>query len=146
MKDNTPVEYFKHNGQLIGMCVRGSHSWDKTEFLTDDDNYQQVGLLYYEEGHDVKPHAHYKVPRTVHFTQEVLFCVSGRIVYTFYDADHDWAEITSCELHPNDMLCLFGAGHGAKALEPTRLIEIKQGPFLGAKDKFYYPDKPEAVE
>jgi hypothetical protein len=142
MEKMKTIEHFTHKGQLIGLCVRGAHSWDKTEFLTPDENYQQLGLLNYPGGHTVKPHAHYKIPRTVEFTQEVLLCVSGRIVYTFYDADDNWTEIASCEISAGDILCLFGAGHGAKAIEPTRLIEIKQGPFLGVKDKFFYPDKP----
>jgi hypothetical protein len=142
MNDTKAIEYFRHKGQLVGMCIRGTHAWDKTGFLTPDENYQQVGLLHYPGGHAVKPHAHHKVDRTVRFTQEVLFCVSGRIVYTFYDAEDNWSEICSCEITANDVLCLFGAGHGARALEPTRLIEIKQGPFMGAADKFYYPDKP----
>jgi hypothetical protein len=134
------IEYFRHKDKLIGMCVRKYHNWQETTFLTPDDNYQQIGLLAYGANHMVKPHAHYKVPRNVNFTQEVLLCVSGRIVYTFYDEEDNWQELASCELTAGDLLCLFGAGHGGKALEPTRLIEIKQGPFLGVQDKYYYPE------
>ena len=147
MKQNeqraTGIELIMHKDQIVGLCIRKEHTWENTEFLTPDNFYQQIGLLYYGEKHDVKAHAHYKVPRTVNFTQEMLFCVSGRIVYTFYDVEENWREIASCELTGGDVLCLFGAGHGGKALEPTRLIEVKQGPFLGVKDKFYYPDKGE---
>ena len=137
------VEIFEHEGKIIGMCIRSSHEWNKTEFLTPDDFYQQLGLLLYDKDYEVKAHAHYKVPRTVNYTCEVLFCVSGRIVYTFYDEKDNWRKLCSCELTDGDVLCLFGAGHGGKALEPTRLIEVKQGPFLGTKDKFFYPDRPE---
>lgn len=141
-KDTMPgIERFEHKGKMIGMCIRRSHTWDKTEFLTPDDYYQQLGLLAYPENHVVKPHAHYKVPREVNFTQEVLLCISGRIVYTFYAEDEDWRELCSCEITAGDILCLFGAGHGGKALEPTRLVEIKQGPFLGVQDKYYYPER-----
>ncbi len=135
------IELIKHKDKLIGLCIRKNHEWEKTEFLTSDDFFQQIGLLYYDTGQDVKAHAHYKVPRTVDFTQEVLFCISGRILFTFYDAEDNWRNLESCELTGGDVLCLFGVGHGAKALEPTRLIEVKQGPFLGEKDKYYYPDQ-----
>jgi hypothetical protein len=134
------IEYFHHRDELIGLCVRGSHRWDRTEFLTPDGFYQQLGLLAYDGDERVRPHAHHRVPRTVDATMEVLFCVSGRIEYTFYDAENDWKEICRCLLEPGDTLCLFGAGHGGRALEPTRLIEVKQGPFLGARDKYYYPE------
>lgn len=135
------IEIFEHEGKTIGLCIRSSHKWDKTEFLTPDSFYQQLGLLFYDKDYEVKAHAHYKVPRTVNYTSEVLFCISGRIVYTFYDEKNNWQELCSCELTDGDTLCLFGAGHGGKALEPTRLIEVKQGPFLGVKDKFYYPEQ-----
>jgi hypothetical protein len=128
--DSGGIEYFQHNGELIGLCVRKTHNWTETIFLTPDHLFQQIGLLYYDRNSDVKPHAHHKLQRTVDVTMEVLFCVSGRIVYTFYDIEKGWEEINSCELTGGDLLCLFGAGHGGKAIEPTRLIEVKQGPFL----------------
>ena len=137
------IEYIKHKNELIGLCIRSYHIWDETNFLTPDNFFQQIGLLYYDSGHNVKPHAHNIVPRLVDVTQEILFCISGRIVYTFYDQDDNWIEIANCEIKTGDIICLFGAGHGGKALEPTRLIEVKQGPFLGAKDKFFYPNKSE---
>jgi hypothetical protein len=138
--DSNGIEFLRHNGELIGLCVRKQHTWKKTTFLTPDHLYQQIGLLYYDRNSDVRPHAHHRLPRTVDVTMEVLFCVSGRIVYTFYDIKKKWKEISSCELTGGDLLCLFGAGHGGRALEPTRLIEVKQGPFLGVNDKYYYPE------
>ena len=85
LQNKDGVEYIEHKGQLVGLCIRKYHNWRKTKFLTPDNFFQQLGLLYYESGHKVKPHAHYKIPRTVDVTQEVLLCVSGRIIYTFYD-------------------------------------------------------------
>ena len=137
----TGIEFIEHNGQLIGLCIRAGHNWSKTNFLTSDDVPQQIGLLFYDEAHSVRPHAHHKTPRTVNFTTEVLFCVSGRIVYTFYDPANNWSEISSCELRRGDILCLFGAGHGARTLEPTKLIEVKQGPYLAAGDKYFCPQQ-----
>ncbi|MBC8484724.1 MAG: hypothetical protein H8D45_01620 [Bacteroidetes bacterium] len=142
-ENNRGVEYIEHKGEIIGLCIRNYHKWDETKFLTSDDFFLQIGLLYYNEGQIVNPHAHHKVPRLIDITQEVLFCIYGRIVYTFYDQDDNWREIASYEISGGDLICLFGAGHGGKALEPTRLIEVKQGPFLGTKDKFFCPDIPE---
>ena len=142
---NNGIEQIEHEGKIIGLCVRSHAKWNKTSFLTSDDLFLQIGLLYYNEDASVKPHAHYRVPRSIDITQEVLYCISGRILYTFYDQNNNWDEITSCEITTGDLICLFGAGHGGKALEPTRLIEVKQGPFMGVKDKFFYPYKPEKI-
>lgn len=135
------IEVIQYKGKVIGLCVRNYFKWDETKFLVEDDFYQQIGLLFYKKGEIVRAHAHRKIPRTVNFTTEVLFCVSGRIVYTFYDEKENWRKINSCELTSSDLLCLFGAGHGGKALEPTRLIEVKQGPYLGPQDKFFSPER-----
>jgi len=140
-KKDDGIKVIEHNGEMVGMCIKAGHNWEKTEFLTSDDMSQQLGLLAYDREHSVKPHAHHKVPRTINYTSEVLFCVSGKIVYTFYDPKNDWAKIDSCQLQKGDTLCLFGAGHGARAIEPTKLIEIKQGPYLGTKDKYFYPEE-----
>jgi hypothetical protein len=135
------IEVFEHKGKMIGLCVRSFHKWDKTEFVTPDNFYQQLGLLFFDKDYQVKAHAHYKVPRTVNYTSEVLFCISGRIVFTFYDEKNNWQELCSCELTGGDVLCICDAGHGARVLEPTWLIEVKQGPYLGVKEKFYCPQQ-----
>ena len=127
----------KQNTKYDLICIVSDNITDKAK-----ENllvlYDEVIVL--KEGQVIRPHAHHRIPRTVNFTTEVLFCVSGRIVYTFYDEKENWGEISSCELTSGDLLCLFGAGHGGKSLEPTRLIEVKQGPYLAARDNFFYPE------
>lgn len=134
------IEIIQYKGEMIGLCIRNYSNWEETKFLTADDSPQQIGLLAYEKDQIVRPHAHHKTSRTIYFTTEVLFCVSGRIVYTFFDEKKNWSKIASCELTKGDLLCLFGAGHGAVALESTRLIEVKQGPFIKSKDKYFRPE------
>jgi hypothetical protein len=135
------IEYFKHNDRLIALCIRHDHTWRQTNFLTPDSFYQQIGLLNYAENDIIRVHAHREIPRTVHYTSEVLLCVSGRVLFSFYNVNEDWKEISSCELTAGDVLCLFNIGHGAKIIEPARLIEIKQGPFLGVNEKYYMDEE-----
>ena len=38
-------------------------------------------------------------------------------------------------LSKGDIIILFQGGHGFKILEETKIIEIKQGPYVESKDK-----------
>jgi mannose-6-phosphate isomerase-like protein (cupin superfamily) len=51
----------------------------------------------------------------------------------FYDEDD--AYFTSRELKTGDVILLASGGHGFEFLEETELIEVKQGPYAGDKDK-----------
>ena len=39
------------------------------------------------------------------------------------------------ELKAGDVAVLFSGGHGFEILEDTLMLEIKQGPYAGTKDK-----------
>ena len=38
-------------------------------------------------------------------------------------------------LHEGDLVLLSEGGHGIEVIEEARIIEVKQGPFVGGKDK-----------
>ncbi|MDR0799851.1 MAG: hypothetical protein LBN18_08850 [Dysgonamonadaceae bacterium] len=71
--------------------------------------------------------------RKVELTQEVLFIKSGKIRVDFYDDDRSYLE--SRILYPGDVILLANGGHGFKMLEPSEMIEVKQGPYCGELDK-----------
>jgi mannose-6-phosphate isomerase-like protein (cupin superfamily) len=85
------------------------------------------------EGYIIAPHRHNIVPREVHLTQEVLVIKSGKIRVDFYDNDQNYIE--SSILYQGDVILLADGGHGFKMLEPTEMIEVKQGPYCGERDK-----------
>jgi mannose-6-phosphate isomerase-like protein (cupin superfamily) len=82
------------------------------------------------------PHVHTPVPREVHYTNEVLFIKSGRVRVDFYDDDQTYLE--SRVLETCDVILLAYGGHGFEMLEPTEIIEVKQGPYAGEQDKFRF--------
>lgn len=84
-------------------------------------------------GYEIKPHRHNLVPREVHLTQEVLFIKSGKVRVDFYDNDQVYLE--SRILFAGDVILLSDGGHGFKMLEPSEIIEVKQGPYCGEMDK-----------
>jgi len=137
------IEYYWHKNYLIGIRLHGDHRWDQMRFLTADDLPMQLGLLYYDdETEHIRPHAHHKIRRAIEYTAEVLVCIEGKMNFHFYDPAKEWEVLFSLIIKKGDVLCIYtGAGHGGAPIEPTRLIEIKQGPYFGMKEKFFFPDK-----
>ena len=65
--------------------------------------------------------------------QEVLYIKSGKVRVDFYDNDQVYLE--SRILFAGDVILLSDGGHGFKMLEPSEIIEVKQGPYCGEMDK-----------
>ena len=80
------------------------------------------------------------MPREVQFTKEVLFIKSGKVRVDFYDDDQNYLE--SRILHQGDVILLAFGGHGFEILEPTEMIEVKQGPYAGEADKTRFTPIP----
>ena len=121
------------SGRLIALVLRSSYEKQGIEFFTPNDFSQQLGYMNRPEGYVIPPHVHNPVPREVQYTKEVLFVKSGRVRVDFYDDDQTYLE--SRVLETGDVILLAYGGHGFEMLEPTEMIEVKQGPYAGDKDK-----------
>jgi hypothetical protein len=71
--------------------------------------------------------------REVHLTQEVLFIKSGQVRVDFYDDEQTYLQ--SRMLFAGDVILLANGGHGFEMIEPSEMIEVKQGPYCGERDK-----------
>lgn len=62
----------------------------------------------------------------------------------FYDNEQNYIE--SSILETGDVLLLADGGHGFKMPEPSEMIEVKQGPYCGERDKVrFHPIEDEKV-
>ena len=59
--------------------------------------------------------------------------MSGRLRVDFYSEEERYIESTILE--KGDVILLTYGGHGFEMLEPTEIIEVKQGPYAGDQDK-----------
>ncbi|KKU44705.1 MAG: hypothetical protein UX62_C0051G0005 [Microgenomates group bacterium GW2011_GWA2_46_7] len=62
--------------------------------------------------------------------------------YTATIYDYGWNVIKEVVLNQGDILLQVSGGHGFDVLEPSYLIEIKQGPFPGDKLMKFYKEEP----
>ena len=122
-----------HLGHQFAIILRSSFYSDGIEFFTPSDYSQQLGYMNRPKGYVIPPHVHNPVPREVQFTKEVLFIKSGRVRIDFYDDDQNYFE--SRIVVQGDVVLLAFGGHGFEMLEPTEMIEVKQGPYAGDADK-----------
>jgi mannose-6-phosphate isomerase-like protein (cupin superfamily) len=127
------IERITHGGTLIAIIIPVGFRRDGIEFFTPDDFSQQIAYMNRPAGHRIPPHVHNPVRREVTNTLEVLFVRSGRVRVDFYSAGSDF--IGDRTLATGDVILLASGGHGFTMLEPTEMIEVKQGPYAGDADK-----------
>jgi mannose-6-phosphate isomerase-like protein (cupin superfamily) len=129
------IERIVHENRELALIIR--HSFRKTgvEFFTPGAYSQQLGYMNRPAGYVVSPHVHNAVNREVKYTNEVLFVRSGRVRVDLYTEAHEYLESTIIE--EGDVILLAHGGHGLEMLEPTEIIEVKQGPYTGDQDKTF---------
>ena len=127
------VEQITHDSNLLAIIVYSNYTKDGIEFFTPDDFSQQLAYMNRPEGYRIAPHVHNEVSRQVTNTLEVLFVRKGKVKVDFYSDDKEFV----CErtIETGDVILLSSGGHGFTMLEPTEMIEVKQGPYAGDLDK-----------
>lgn len=127
------IQRIVHAGRELALIIRHSFQKDGIEFFTPSEYSQQIGYMKRASGYVIAPHVHNPVPREVQYTKEVLFIKSGKVRVDFYSDDQEYLESTVLE--QGDVILLAFGGHGFEMLDETEIIEVKQGPYAGDRDK-----------
>ncbi len=127
------VERVTSGDVLLAIILRSGYSRDGIEFFTPNDFSQQLAYMNRPSGYKISPHVHNKIQREVFYTQEVLFVRKGKVRVDFYDDTR--TIVDERILQTGDVILLASGGHGFEMLEPTEMIEVKQGPYVGEHDK-----------
>ncbi len=128
-------EKIKSGKKLLAIIIRKGFGEEGINFLTEPEDPFQIGVLNHKKGYVVEPHIHNKLIKKNNLNQEFLFIISGEIVAKFYDGNK---LIKTTTLQEGDALLQVEGGHGFKMLKPSKIIEVKQGPFYGTeKEKSY---------
>lgn len=128
MTNLVPIDF---DGERYALVFVNQSLSEGVHFLTPDDMPLQVGMLIHPTGKHIKPHVHRPLDKTVHSTYEVLYVIEGRIEVQFYARN---GEYRGCQqLSSGDFILLMNGGHGLTVLESCRIMEVKQGPYLGVE-------------
>jgi quercetin dioxygenase-like cupin family protein len=126
------VEAIQHEGRTFARLMRGGEWSEGLQFFSDDSDFLQVGKWSYPAGKELPAHYHNEVPRQVLKTQEVVYVVSGALEAHILTASGEL--VTKLHLSAGDLLVVLDGAHGYHILEDdTRVIEIKNGPYMGAE-------------
>ena len=128
-----PLVRVMHEEQLLAVIVRNDFREPGITFFTEDELSQQMGFMCHPAGKVIEPHLHNHIARSVNYTQEALFIRRGRIRVDFYSDAKRY--LVSHVLQSGDVILLISGGHGFEVLEEVEMIEVKQGPYAGDRDK-----------
>lgn len=131
-----PIEAIFCEGRMLALVLRTHFRQNGITFFTPGEFSQQLGYMNHPVGYVIPPHVHNPLVREVQYTKEVLFIKSGRVRIDFYDDDQTYLE--SRVLNTGDVILLAFGGHGFQMIEPTEMIEVKQGPYAGDRDKIRF--------
>jgi hypothetical protein len=127
------IETVNIGSAILALILRASFKKEGIEFFTPNDFSQQLAYMNRPTGYVIPPHVHNPIRREVQFTKEVLFIKSGKVRVDFYTEEQVYVE--SRILIAGDVILLAFGGHGFQIIEAAEIIEVKQGPYAGEKDK-----------
>jgi len=134
MKKN--IEFIKKNKKILAIIIYNSYKEEGVKFLSPPDFPQQIAFISRKRGEVIDAHIHNLVKREIKETQESLFIKKGKLKVNFYDLRKKY--LSSRILKAGDIILLAGGGHGFKVLNDVKMVEVKQGPYLGERDKIRF--------
>jgi hypothetical protein len=130
-----PIERVRWRDEVYALIVRAHLPRHGYNFVTDPKDELQLGVNHYAASSRIAPHVHPPLARQLSGTFEMLHIDDGEATLSLFDPD-DGARFYSTRLVGGDTVLLLRGGHGLEIHQSTKIIEIKQGPYLGAdKDK-----------
>jgi|ERR1700685_981501 mannose-6-phosphate isomerase-like protein (cupin superfamily) len=124
------------DGRLCAILLRASYDESGIQFFTSHELSQQLASMSYKPGKVIPAHTHRPVRREVLYTQEALFIRKGKLRVDFYSPEQEYR--LSRVLQTGDVILLVDGGHGFEVLEELNMVEVKQGPYAGDKDKLVF--------
>ena len=128
------LKRIERDGILYAFYLRSGDWGEGLNFISDDDDFIQVGLWNYQADKKLGPHRHVTNERKISSTQEVIFVKRGSLKAIIFDENDQ--PIESITLGSGDLLVALFGGHGYRILEDgTQVLEVKNGPFTGLDDR-----------
>lgn len=127
-----PIVEIKENDTVLARHIPAGDAWGEgLSFFSPAGDFLQVGTWSYPRGKHLLPHEHVTAVREIHWTQEVLYIRRGRIRAVIFDSNR--ARVADFEASSGDILVMLAGGHGYDIVEEgTQVLEVKNGPYLGA--------------
>jgi len=117
------LQRIEADGELLALIARKEYKSNVLEFVSDE----SYGFKIFTEIKNLNP-------------CKIYFVKKGKVGCDIYDNSDK--KINYVHLVEGDLIVFVSGGHGVDFLEPTEMIEIKQGPYRGPnEDKRFFEDK-----
>ena len=131
------IKEIVHKNKLYALIIKETYQNKKgISFFTKNSANQQIGFMNHPKNYIIEPHKHQKRQTKIFITSEVIILQKGKLRVDFYDNKKKY--LFSITLTKNQIIMLVHGSHGFKILEPVKMLEIKQGPFIKNKDKIKF--------
>jgi len=133
------IRVIKNSGKTLAIFVRRNAAVPGgVRFPSEPNDNLQLGLFERSAEYRVKPHRHRELAGSMKIG-EFIYVQSGKMKVTiFHD---DWSVLAEEIVESGDCFLLLDGGHSVEMLEPSRFLEVKQGPYPGDKEaKIFSPD------
>jgi len=134
------VRVVQGSGRVLAIFVREGLPVEGARFVTTQDDSLQLGVFERPAGYEVRAHKHVDLPAQPRKAAEFLYLEKGRAKVTVFD--DAWKAVGEETVSAGDFLLFLGGGHHVEMVEPTRFIEVKQGPYPGDKQAKIFRDAP----
>jgi hypothetical protein len=105
-------------------------------FFTSREAEFQLGAMQRDKGYKIERHLHPLNLRVINKTSELLLVRGGCVKVDFYNNNRNW--VASEIISDGDFLLSLDGGHSFEFIEPSMIIELKQGPYDILTDKLRF--------
>ena len=133
------MEEIKQDGQVLAKHIFAEDFQPGLNFFSAAEDFVQVGVWgHYEQGKELQAHVHNRFERMAERTFEALYVIKGSLEASIYDLDEQF--VRKVKISQGEILILLACGHGYRILEEdTTVLEVKNGPYMGAeKDRYRF--------
>ena len=122
------IEKINNGQECLAIIIRKDFGSYGSHFATSLENPLQIGVIERGAGDIISSHKHLPV-KVEHYgiRQEFLHVMMGKVRVNFFDTED--RQVAQRILDQGDSLLQMSGGHGFHFEEPTRLMEVKLGPY-----------------
>jgi len=123
------IKKITRKGKLYAVYFDVLEANDGLSFISDDEDFIQVGIWNYSPKKILPAHYHNEYPREATRTCESVFVVRGKIKCNIYTKSGSF--IDTFDLNENEMVMQLYGAHEYEILDKTIVVETKNGPYFG---------------
>ena len=123
------IRKITHKGKLYAVYFNVLEANEGLSFISEDEDFIQVGIWNYLPKKVLPAHYHNESPREATRTCESVYVVRGKVKCNIYTKSGSF--IDTFDLNENEMVMQLYGAHEYEILDKTIVVETKNGPYFG---------------